>query len=81
MNVILPARWKKFVEAHIASGRFSSESEVMSAALRLLEQHDAQLEELKGEIAAARRSGKPRAFDPEGIKRRGRATLAKRAKG
>ena len=80
MNVVLPARWKKFVATRIASGRFTNESDVMNAALRLLEQHDAKLDALKSEIAAGRRSGKPRTYDPEAIKRRGRAALAKRAK-
>jgi len=80
MNIALPARWKKFVQSRLASGRYGSETELMSEALELLQRRDAQLDTLKKEIEAGRRSGKPRPYDPEGIKRRGRARLAGRDK-
>jgi antitoxin ParD1/3/4 len=80
MNIALPARWKKFVQSRLASGRYGTESEVMSAALELLRRRDDQVDALKKEIEAGRRSGKPRPFDPDGIKRRGRAKLAARGK-
>jgi putative addiction module CopG family antidote len=78
MNIALPARWKKFIESRVASGRYGSEGELVHVALELLERRDAQVDALKKEIEAGRRSGKPRRYDPEGIKRRGRAKLAAR---
>lgn len=80
MNIVLPARWKKYVSARIAAGQYESESDLVSAALKLLETRDAQIARLKSDIEDGRRSGKPRAFDPEAIKRRGRARLAAKAK-
>lgn len=80
MNVVLPPRLRRFVKSNLDSGRYSSESELMSEALSLLETRDGQLAELRQEIEKGRRSGKPRPFDPEAIKRRGRARLAARAK-
>ena len=40
MNVSLTAELKKFVSAKVESGRYSSASEVVREALRLLEEHD-----------------------------------------
>jgi antitoxin ParD1/3/4 len=80
MNIVLPARWKKYVRARIAAGQYDSESDVLSAALKLLETRDAQIDRLRRDIEDGRNSGKPRAFDAEGIKRRGRARLAARSK-
>lgn len=80
MNIVLPARWKRFVRARLESGRYGSEAELMSAALQLLEERDTQVESLKKEIEVGRRSGKPRAFDPEGVKKRGRIRLAERTR-
>lgn len=80
MNINLPARWKKYVRARIAAGQYESESDVVSAALKLLETHDARIARLRDDIEDGRRSGKPRAFDPEVVKRRGRARLAAQSK-
>ena len=80
MNIALPPRWKKFVQSRLASGRYNSEGELMNAALELLQRREAQIDSLKNDIAAGRRSGKPRPYDPEGIKRRGRTRLAARSR-
>jgi antitoxin ParD1/3/4 len=40
MNVSLTAELEKFVSAKVDSGRYSSASEVVREALRLLEEHD-----------------------------------------
>ncbi|MEQ1864109.1 MAG: type II toxin-antitoxin system ParD family antitoxin [Micropepsaceae bacterium] len=76
MNVVLPIRWQKFLRSRIASGQYGSESEIMSAALELLEKRESQIGLLRKEIDAGRRSGKARPYDPDSIKRRGRARLA-----
>jgi antitoxin ParD1/3/4 len=40
MNVSLTAELEKFVDEKVATGRYSSASEVVREALRLLEEHD-----------------------------------------
>jgi antitoxin ParD1/3/4 len=40
MNVSLTAELEKFVDQKVATGRYSSASEVVREALRLLEEHD-----------------------------------------
>jgi antitoxin ParD1/3/4 len=60
MNVSLTPQLEKFVAAKVDSGRYTSASEVVREALRLLEEHDrsrvAQItafnSELKGRIAS-----------------------------
>jgi antitoxin ParD1/3/4 len=60
MNVSLTPELEKFVAAKVDSGRYTSASEVVREALRLLEEHDharsAQLaafnNELEGRLAA-----------------------------
>jgi antitoxin ParD1/3/4 len=41
MNVSLTQELEKFVDAKVSSGRYTSASEVVREALRLLEEHDA----------------------------------------
>ena len=54
MNVSLTPELEKFVSAKVQSGRYSSASEVVREALRLLEEHDeartAHLAEFNGEL-------------------------------
>lgn len=76
MNVVLPARLRRFIKMNLETGRYSSESAMMSEALKLLESREDQLARLRKEIEKGRRSGRPKPFDPEAIKRRGRARLA-----
>lgn len=48
MNVSLTEELAEFVKAKVSSGRYTSSSEVVREALRLLEQHDAlQTEKLR----------------------------------
>ena len=55
MNVSLTPELESFVSAKVGSGRYTSASEVVREALRLLEEHDqaraAQLAEFNQEIA------------------------------
>ena len=54
MNVSLTPELEQFVSAKVQSGRYTSASEVVREALRLLEEHDearaAQLAEFNGEL-------------------------------
>lgn len=56
IHVSLPSALKKFVQAGIASGRYSSADEVVSDGLRLLQDREAErnarLDQLKTEIAS-----------------------------
>ncbi len=57
----LGKHWESFVKRQVQSGRFASASEVVRAALRLIEEREAEqearLEALRGEIARGRISG------------------------
>jgi antitoxin ParD1/3/4 len=54
MNVSLTAELENFVQFEVTSGRYTSASEVVREALRLLEDHEkaraAQLEEFRSEM-------------------------------
>jgi len=72
MNVSLTPELEKFVAAKVDSGRYTSASEVVREALRLLEEHDRsrhnQLEAFNQELAA-RLSGLDRGkhLDPKSV--------------
>lgn len=61
MNVHLTPELKKLVEARVASGRYSSASEVIRAGLRLLEEDEQWRADVRRKIAegvAAAKAGK-----------------------
>jgi len=88
MNVSLTPRLEEMVQEHVRSGRYSSASEVIRAALRLLEDHEREqairFEQLKADVQKgiddldAGRSGELTDEVIEEIKARGRAELARR---
>ncbi|OLN27992.1 hypothetical protein DVDV_1852 [Desulfovibrio sp. DV] len=77
MNVNLTPQLEQLVKGKVASGLYNSASEVVREALRLLEQQDrlqaAKLKRLQEDIREGLDSGEPLAWDPEDIKREGRA--------
>lgn len=79
MNVSLLPQLEAMVKAKVAFGRYTSASEVVREALRLMEQQDQlkelQLEQLRQEIQNGLASGEPMAWNPEAIKAEGRALL------
>ena len=77
MNISLNPHFRKFVKDTLRGGRFKSASEVVREGLRLLEEREARLAALRRDIAVGRESGEPVAYDPDAIKRRGRAALRK----
>jgi antitoxin ParD1/3/4 len=86
MNISLTPQLEKLVQDRVKSGRYTSASEVIREALRLLETHDRALDEglaqLQADVAAGLRQldeGQSSPFDEaavERIKRRGREQLA-----
>jgi len=53
MSVDIPADLQPFVQSMIAGGSFHSEAEVVGEALRLLQNRQRRLEELRAEIQPA----------------------------
>jgi antitoxin ParD1/3/4 len=77
MNINLTPQLEELVRQKVNSGLYNSASEVVREALRLLEEQDrvkaARLEELRRDIRAGLDSGVSTAWDPEQVKREGRA--------
>ncbi len=62
-SISLGDHFVEFIEAQIASGRFSSASDVVRAGLRLLEEDEARLSALQAALVEGERSGEPEPFD------------------
>lgn len=59
----LGEHFTNFVDEQIESGRYGSASDVVRAGLRLLEEREAALVELRRAIAEGIASGEPKPFD------------------
>ena len=62
-SVTLDEHLVGFIDRQIAQGRYGSTSEVVRAALELLEEHEAKLEALRGALIEGEQSGPSEAFD------------------
>jgi antitoxin ParD1/3/4 len=82
MNISLTPQLEKLVQDRVESGRYTSASEVIREALRLLEEKDrllgAKLDQLRENIREGLESGPATEWDPNEIKREGRARRAAR---
>ena len=80
MNISLTPHFEELVKGKVKSGLYTSASEVMREALRLLEEYDQlrarRLEELRHEIQKGINSGEATPLNIENIKSRGRKRLA-----
>lgn len=76
MNISLTPRLEEMIREKIASGSYSSASEVVREALRLLELEDQlrslKLQRLREDIREGIESGPPTPFDPNKLKRTAR---------
>ena len=76
INVNLPPHLEDLVRSKAASGQYSSVSEVVCEALRLLEEQDrlteAKLERLRGAVGRGLGSGPSESWDAEAIKHHAR---------
>ncbi len=82
MNVSLSPQLEAMVKAKVASGLYTSASEVVREALRLMEQqdqlHSLKLQQLRHDIQEGLSSGEPTSWNAEEIKQDGRRSKASR---
>ncbi len=75
MNVSLTPELEQYIRTKVDSGRYLSASEVVREALRLLEQKENRLEELRLEIQKGLASGRAERLNMEAIKAKARNRL------
>ena len=77
INVNLTPQLEELVRSKVATGLYSSASEVVREALRLMDEQDrlreAKLDQLRGDIRQGLASGHSETWDAEAVKRQGRA--------
>ena len=77
MNVNLTPRLEEMVRAKVSSGMYTSASEVVREALRLMEEQDrlrqVKLEELRREVRKGLDSGPSEPWDAAALKQKARA--------
>lgn len=80
INVNLTPHLEELIRSKVASGLYTSASEVVREALRLLEEQDrlrtARLEQLRGDVRRGLDSGPSETWDAEAVKRQGRTRRA-----
>ncbi len=64
-SVQLSDREDSFLSEQVKSGRYQSERDIVAAALRLLEDHEARLDSLREALLAGVNSGPALEFDTE----------------
>lgn len=64
-SVALGTYFENFIQSRIAQGRYNNASEVLRAGLRLLEENESRLLELKTAINEGIESGAAIGFDPD----------------
>ncbi len=62
-TITLPDHQLTFLEGQLAEGLYASPSEVVQAGLRLLEEQEARLEQLRAALIEGEQSGSGRPFD------------------
>jgi antitoxin ParD1/3/4 len=74
--ITLGKYFEKFVDQQVKDGRYDSASDVVKAALRLLEEQEAHLEALRAAIIEGENSGLSTPFDFEAFIKRKHAERA-----
>ena len=62
-SILLGDHFENFINDQIATGKYSSVSEVIRTALRMFEQEETKTKSLINELKAGEKSGKIRHFD------------------
>ena len=77
MNVNLTPQLESLVRSKVTSGLYTSASEVVREALRLMDEQDrlreAKLEQLRGDVLQGVASGQSETWDAEAVKSKARA--------
>jgi antitoxin ParD1/3/4 len=85
MNVNLTPQLEEMIREKVSSGLYGSASEVVREALRLMEEKDRlrelKLDQLRRDIREGLDSGPVAAWDPQEIKREGRARRVTKSRG
>ena len=80
MNVNLTPELETLVRRKVASGMYTSASEVVREALRLMEEQDqmraVRLDQLRQDVRKGLESGPSEAWDPEAMKQKARSRRA-----
>ncbi len=83
MNVNLTPQLEELVRSKVATGMYTSASEVVREALRLMDERDrlraARLEQLREDIREGLSSGSSQTWSAEEAKREGRARRARKS--
>jgi len=69
-SIILGEHFEKFVQSEIKSGRYTSASEVIRSALRLLELEKQKIKAINKALTIGEKSGEPVVFENEKFKAR-----------
>jgi antitoxin ParD1/3/4 len=64
-SISLGAHFEQFIQNEIKTGRYGSASEVIRSALRLLENEERKLNELRNALIVGEESGWVEDFDPK----------------
>ncbi|HEX7799447.1 MAG TPA: type II toxin-antitoxin system ParD family antitoxin [Asticcacaulis sp.] len=72
-SVSLGDHFSSFIAEKVETGRYGSSTDVIRAGLRLLEEREARIENLRQALAAGEASGEPRRFDADAFLKRMRA--------
>jgi antitoxin ParD1/3/4 len=85
MNVSLTPQLEELVQSKVSSGLYTSASEVVREALRLMDEQDrlkqAKLDELRREIRKGLDSGESEPWDAAAVKAKARARRVSRSAG
>jgi antitoxin ParD1/3/4 len=77
-SISLGDHFVEFIDAQVAEGRYGSASDVVRAALRLLEEREAKLTALRVALIEGEESGPSTPFDFDAFLARKRAEFVKR---
>ena len=64
-SILLGEHFEEFISAKVSSGRYSSASEVIRTALRLLETEESKKKDLNESLAQGEKSGLETSFNPK----------------
>lgn len=78
-SFILGDHFDDFVSDQVRSGRYANAADVIRSGLRLLEEHERQVESLRRALVVGEESGVAGALDMEAIKRRARGETGRSA--